>query len=285
MADLNRQGFLPAQIANEIIAKTQTSSAIMRLAKSIDLPGTGVSIPVIVSDPEAGWVGETGKKPVSAGEVTPKLMQAYKLAVIVPFSKELTRDASGLYNAMVQRLPQALAKKFDQTVIGAVAAPGANFDTFATATAQDITPNAYDAIIAGYSDIADHGNANKMAIGAKGNAALLTAKDSTGRPLFNAASESGVSSVAGFDTVVGDGIYKAADATAGTPATLGVLGDFTQAVYGTVNGVEFSISEEATLDLGNGQSINLWQQNMVAVRAEIEVGFRANVSAFNLLTD
>ena len=41
------------------------------------------------------------------------------------------------------------------------------------------------------------------------------------------------------------------------------------------------------LSVGSGASattINLWQQNMVAVRAEIEVGFRADTSVFNLLT-
>ena len=56
---------LPTDVSREIISKTQESSAIMRLARKIDLPGQGVAIPVIVSDPEAQWVGETAKKPVS----------------------------------------------------------------------------------------------------------------------------------------------------------------------------------------------------------------------------
>jgi hypothetical protein len=54
-------------------------------------------------------------------------------------------------------------------------------------------------------------------------------------------------------------------------------------MYGTVAGVEISFSDTATLTSGN-TTINLWQQNMVAVRAEIEVGFRADTSCFNLLT-
>ena len=71
--------------------------------------------------------------------------------------------------------------------------------------------------------------------------------------------------------------------TAGSPNKAGVVGDWTQAIYGTVNGVEIAISDQATL--GTGESaINLWQQNMVAVRAEIEIGFRADTSCFNLLT-
>ncbi|MBP5298992.1 MAG: hypothetical protein J6Z09_07580, partial [Lachnospiraceae bacterium] len=58
----------------------------------------------------------------------------------------------------------------------------------------------------------------------------------------------------------------------------------TQALWGTVEGVELSISEQATLDAGDGNIIYLWQQNMIAVRAEIEVGFRADTSVFNALT-
>lgn len=56
---------LPAELSAEIIQKTQEESAIMRLARQITLPGRGVEIPVITSDPEASWVSETGVKPVS----------------------------------------------------------------------------------------------------------------------------------------------------------------------------------------------------------------------------
>ena len=54
-----------------------------------------------------------------------------------------------------------------------------------------------------------------------------------------------------------------------------------------MNGVEISVTDTATLTVGSGNSattVNLWQQNMIAVRAEIEVGFRADTSCFNLLT-
>ncbi|MCR5848231.1 MAG: hypothetical protein K6G75_08960, partial [Lachnospiraceae bacterium] len=47
---------LPVDISREIIAKAQESSAIMSLARKITLPGRGLAIPVITSDPEAEWV-------------------------------------------------------------------------------------------------------------------------------------------------------------------------------------------------------------------------------------
>ena len=65
------------------------------------------------------------------------------------------------------------------------------------------------------------------------------------------------------------------------------IGAVNQAMYGTVEGVQIGISDQATLttkDQSNSDVIiNLWQQNMFAVRAEIEIGFRADVSCFNVL--
>ena len=58
-------------------------------------------------------------------------------------------------------------------------------------------------------------------------------------------------------------------------------------VEGTVEGVKIDFSKEATLtytESGETKTINLFQQNMFAVRAEIEVGFRADTSVFNALT-
>ena len=47
-----------------------------------------------------------------------------------------------------------------------------------------------------------------------------------------------------------------------------------------VEGVDISFSSDATLELANGSTINLFQKNMFAVRAEIEVGFVADTDAF-----
>ncbi|MBQ3578008.1 MAG: phage major capsid protein [Firmicutes bacterium] len=289
MADLNRTGFLPAQVAREILVRTQKGSAIMQLAKRMTLPGTGASVPVVTAIPEAGWVGETGAKPVSTGSMTPKLMQAYKIAVIVPFSKELLRDAPALYDGLVEQLPEALAVAFDSTVIGAKAAPGSNFDQFVIGTdvAQSLTGSTgvYGGLLAAYNAIAPAGDMTGIAIGAVGKGKLLGALDGQNRPIFLGSEIDGsIPRVLGAMTAVGHGIYKAATSGSGAqPQIVGLAGDFGQAVYGTVEGVQISVSDQATLKVGS-DTINLWQQNMVAVRAEIECGFRCNKNAFNLLT-
>ena len=69
---------LPTKVASEIIQNAQEQSAIMQLARRITLPGWGLTIPVITSDPEAEWVSETGVKPVKNPGLDKKVMHCYR---------------------------------------------------------------------------------------------------------------------------------------------------------------------------------------------------------------
>ena len=273
---------LPVDVSNEIIAKVQEGSAVMKLARKIELPGRGAAIQVITADPEAAWVGETNKKPVSNPGLDTKIIRGYTLAVIVPFSNQFRRDAAALYDEIVKRIPAALGAKFDKTVFGGVQAPGSDFDTFASATAQDIETDTYQGLVAAQGDIATHGGIlNGIVLAPQGQGLLLSATDTTKRPLFiNSVAEGAVPRVLGAPVEISKGAYI----TGGTKDVVGVAGDWSQAVYGIVNGIELSYSSDATLDDGNGGTINLFQQNMFAVRAEVEIGFRADVNVFNALT-
>ncbi len=303
--DINRTSTitLPTEVSREILQKTQESSAIMRLARQITLPGNGLTIPVITGDPNAGWVGETDPKPVSKAQLGTKVMRGYKLAVIEPFSNEFRRDARALYDTLVRRLPNVLGLKFDQTVLGAEQKPGNDFDNLANCTQQSILPannGTYLGLVAADTDISVHGGLlNGFALGAQARGILLSATDGTGRPLFLASATDGtMDKLIGQQAYFNRGIYKAGtaavaatqdtEAVAAAPAIVGIAGDWTKALYGTVEGVQISISDQATLTYTDENSqtvtLNLWQRNMFAVRAEIEIGFRADTDCFNLLT-
>ena len=278
---------LPMEVASEILQKAQEASAVMRLARRIPLPGTGLTFPMITGDPEASWVDETNPKPVSNPTMGTKIMQPYKLAVIVPFSDEFARDYAALYDALVARIPAALGLKFDQTVFHGTA-PGSNFDVLTGATAQAIdtagvTSPLYQALVAADSDIAAHdGILNGFALSPQAKGELLAALDGDGRPLFvNSVADGAVPRLIGQPVMYSKRVYSAGDAT--NPDVLGFAGDWTQAMYGTVEGVKIDMRNQATLTISNTQ-VNLWERNMFAVRAEIEVGFRADVTVFNKLT-
>lgn len=271
---------LDPEVSAYVIQKAQEQSAVMTLAQKISLPGRGLTIPVITSDPEAEWVAETGVKPVKNPGLSKKIMQGYKLAVVVPFSEEFRRDMPALTQQIINRLPLALAQKFDSTVFFGQA-PGSNFDTFASVTTQTFGAKPYDTLVAADVNIAEHdGILNGFVMAPKMRGLLLSATDEVGRPLFiNSAAEGAIPMILGQRAIGSKAAYNA------TNNIIGFAGDWTQAFYGVVNDIALTYSDQASLTYTDSESqtqvINLWQQNMFAVRAEIEVGFVADTACFN----
>ena len=287
MADINRgtTGIaLPQEVSQEVWGATIDESFFMRAARQLRIPGTGVSINAITGEPVADWVNETAAKPVSTSTFQKKTLVPYKLAVIEPFSNEFRRDLPGLYEELVRRLPYALAKKFDETIMGTTA-PGTGFDVLGGAPAVGIAGKTFKGMAAAYASISQAGGImDHVGLSAQGMALVMGATDENGRPLFLAdATEGSVGRILGAEVMTSKALYKA-----GTPNILGIAGDFSDAVYGTVEGVKIDVSDQATLTVGSGESattLNLWQNNMFAVRAEIEVAFAVrNAGEFAILT-
>ncbi len=271
MADISRSTsgvLLPEAVSAEILAKVQEESIIQRVSRRVDLPGSGVAFRTITGEPVANWVEETGVKPVSNGTVGTKIIRPYKLAVIETFSNEFRRDLPGLYNALAQRLPAALAKKFDATVMHGTA-PGSNFDVLTGVTQVNLAPKPYDGFVSALTTIGNAGyDLNGIVLAPQGEALLYGEKDGNDRPLFI----NNVQTDGSIGSVLARPIFKSKHALDAGTGTVGFAGDWTQAMYGTVEGVQIKISDQASLQVGE-TTINLFQQNMFAVLAEIEVGF------------
>ena len=264
---------LPTVLSNEVWANAVEQSAIMQLAQRIDLPGRGLSVPVVTGDVSASWITESTEKHVEKATYSLKTMTPYKLAVIEVFSDEFRRDLPALYAELARRLPSALSKKFDATVFGGVA-PGTGFDVLPNATAVDIDAdaqgNTYQKLVGVIETLgADGYELTGIAASPQMQAKLLGAVDGQGRPLFltDVTAGSGVSRILGAPVVKAGQAYKS-----GSPAVIGFAGDWSKARYGIVDGINIAISDQATLNDGTNQ-INLWQRNCFAVRAEFEVGF------------
>ena len=260
---------LPAEVSEEIWGKTVDASAVMAATRQIRLPGGGIEIPIITGEPEAGWVPETDPKPVSEHTLSSKKIQAYKLAVIELFSDEFKRDLPTLYAELVRRLPYALGRKFDQTVLGVTAAPGDNFDKLNDATTIEIDPaNLYQSLAGVYSTIAAaDGAMSHWMTSPVFQGTLLGATDGFGRPLFtpDATTSNTVGQMLGLPIVKASGLEE---------GVLGYAGDFAAgAVYGTVEGVKIDLNPNPVVHKGS-TVVSGWESNMFGVRAEIEIGFR-----------
>src|SRR5690606_3615795 len=129
---------LPSEVSSEIWQKIQDASVVMGLARRVPLSGPGVTYQEILTDPTPQFVGETDRKPISNATFEKKVLKPHKIAVVSTYSDEFRRDLPGLFNALVSRLPGALAKTFDMAALHGVGAPAADFDDLSGATAVSI---------------------------------------------------------------------------------------------------------------------------------------------------
>jgi hypothetical protein len=136
---------------------------------------------------------------------------------------------------------------------------------------------------------------NGIALAPQGRSVVLGAKDGQGYPIFTPGVQSGqLGNILGAGVSVKKGVYVAGTASsgagdAGTPAIVGIAGDWDEAAYGVIGTLTGSISEEATLSYtdANSQTVTLalWQQNMFAIRFEIELALMVrDINKFVLLT-
>jgi HK97 family phage major capsid protein len=284
----NVSNLLPADVSAEIQAKLIDESLVQTMARRVSVPGSGLTIPVISGEPTADWVAEGAEKPVSRHTLNKLSLTPKKLAVIEPFSDEFRRDLNALYAELVRRLPKSLGKAFDLAAIsgnrnqigsfydeGEAAATNADLQTF------DAT-DTYGDILAAITKVATNGyDADGIAVSPAGEALLMGAVSTTGSPLYmaNARDERGVGKVFGRPVFRSRQVALAAvdadvdaDGSGGGTTEFdtlyGIVGQWDQAIWGTV------------------EALNLWQRNMFAVRAEIEIGFVvADPKAFVFLTD
>lgn len=265
---------LPDNLSDIIFQKAQENSIVMQLAqKTTVLPGT-TEFQVITGDPEASWVSEGAQKPVSTPTFSSKVMTPYKMTTLVVVSNEFESDKSALFDQLVQRLPNALAKKFDSTVFGYDTAPGSNFDQLTAATAYDISTDTYDSLVDVYSHVTDaQGVLNGWAVSPKLQATLFKAKDTNNRPLFiqDLTTQNAIGSMLGAPIYSNTHAYHAATGDE-TVNVLGVAGDWTKSIYGVLDDITIRRSTDATITDGTN-SYSLFQNNMQAILAEFRVGF------------
>src|SRR5690606_18688638 len=212
-----------------------------------------------------------------------KVLKPHKIAVVSTYSDEFRRDLPGLFNELLRRLPGALAKTFDLAALHGVNAPIADFDTLAGATTQSVdnatagSVDAYAGFLAALGAVPD---LNAWALAPAGEIIALGNRDTAGLPIFTSSAATGGS----VGTILGRPVFRSGHAADATDGTVGIGGDWSKAVWGMVEGVSIDISDNPVYQ-DNGTLVSAgWQDNMIAVRAEIHVGFIVDVSQFVRLT-
>lgn len=290
-------GFLPAHLASPIFERANRMSVFQSLIQQIPLGANGESIPYVSGRPTAGWVGEGVAKPASAGALALKAMTPKKLAAILVVSAEVVRANPGNYIAtMREALAESFAISFDRAVAHdegpdgtAGGGPFATYLDQATKTSEvGTTSVANGGIFVDFveamrklvSDTDASGRRYQLtgwALDSVLEPSLWGAVDTTGRPIWtelptdeNAPAINRAGRLMSRQSYMGEGV-----ASLNQTAVVGYAGDFDQAAWGVVGGITYDVSTEATVTI-NGALTSLWENNLMAIRAEAEYGFLLN---------
>jgi HK97 family phage major capsid protein len=284
-------GFLKPDQAAAYFEQARRSSTVQQLARQVPLGINGAEIPVVTSKPTAGWVAEGGQKPATNGALSLKTITPKKLAAIAVVSAEVVRANPGNYiNILRDDIAEAFAIAFDAAALHGTNSPfgaGNNIDattkTVELGTTTKANGGIYGDIVAGLGLLVnDSKKLTGFAFDRKVEPTFLSAVDNNGRPLFVETPLEDTASVVtpgrliGRPAFIGDGISTAV--VAGTPNTGGIVGyggDWSQAVWGTVGGISYDVSTQSTVTI-NGSLVSLWENNLVAIRAEAEYGWLVN---------
>lgn len=292
-------GFLKPDQAAAYFQQARKSSSFMQLARQVPLGINGAEIPVVTSKATAGWVAEGAQKPASKGSLGIKTITPKKIAAIAVVSAEVVRANPGNYMSLLREdIAEAFAMAFDAAAFHGTNSPFAQYIDQTTKTVELGTTTksnggVYGDIVAGLSLLVKDGKKlNGFAFDRVVEPAFLGAVDNNGRPLFVETPLEDTTSVVtpgrliGRPAYLGDGLTTAV--VPGTPNTGGIVGyggDWSQAVWGTVGGISYDVSTQATVTV-NGNLTSLWENNLVAIRAEAEFGLLINdTAAFVEFTD
>jgi HK97 family phage major capsid protein len=241
----------------------------MRVARRVPLGPNGAVIPVNLGGIEADWVAEGNEKHKTEGDIGIRTIVPKKLAAIAVVSEEVVRsNVAGYMDLLYSELAGAFARAFDMAALFGLSGTGHStgpFDVDLLDTTHEYTVGTGTTM---YNDIVgaaklmvegNHGIPTGILLSEYARWLLMDEIDGVNRPLFQ-----------NLDNIAGLPITYSPHA--GFEHHLGFVGDFTKCAWGAVGGINFTVSNEASVTV-NGSLVSLFEKNLVAVRAEAEYGF------------
>ncbi len=266
----HKDGTIPDKYNDLILKDVMEGSKVMQLAKYEEMDSKEKKFEYFAKGPGAYWVGEGEKIKTSKPQWLTAKMVAKKLGVIVPCSRELLHyKVSDFFDKMKPKIAEAFYKKFDEAVIMNMDNPfPQSLEESIMESGNSISTGlTYDNILA-LEDILSDGDFDV-------NAFISTKKNrSTLRNVQKI--ENGVVVETLYDRANNtlDG-YPVVDLKSLEKGTL-YAGDFDYMYYGIPYGMSYKISEEAqlsTLTNEDGTPVNLFEQELVALRVTMDVAF------------
>jgi len=275
-----KTGQIPSEQGTLILKDTIRGSAVMSLAKHEPMTKPKKTFTYLASGVGAYWVNEGEKIQTSKPQWLTATMEAKKLGVIIPVTKEFLRfTVADFFTMMRQEIAEAFYVKFDQAALWDTDSPyaaGQSIWADINASGNKLELNStnkglYHELnqILGMIEEEDGTPSGFTTIKAN-NQLLRGVVDANGRPMFTDANAGAPSSLLGQPV----GYVKKA-AWDRTKAEI-ITGDWDYARFGILQNIEYEVSTDATLTTivdQNNEPISLFERDMFALRATMHVGF------------
>lgn len=272
-------GSVPTETATEMVGEIVQNSAVMQLAKAENMTTMKKKISYLAEGPGAYWVGEGERIQTSKPQWLEAEMEAKKLAVIIPVSKEFLKwKLPAFFQEIRPMVAEAFYTKFDQAALFGTTSPyaaGHNILAAATTSGNAVALDDAEALYGQLNGIL--GLVEDNEIDPDGIATVRSMKqkfrgelDNTGRPIYVKGDGTAPDDILGLPIAYVNG--KSFDKTKAVAFT----GDWDYARFGVLEDFEYAISEDATLSTitgSDGEVVNLFERDMIALRVTMHVAF------------
>lgn len=272
----NLKGSVPKEIAKEVIKNIVSQSTAFQVCKHVPMASDKKVLPMLSDTGSAYWTDEGEKIQTSIhGWEYPEL-EAKKLAVIIPFTKEKMEDSvMSVMEEIKQGISDAFTRSIDSAIFFGTNTPFTSNIVGAVPTESQIV--ATDKIDIDISDAMSKIESHDLVVNGvvapnsiKGT--LRTLRDSNGNMIVV---PGGVTGTQIYSTPIHIPTSRAWDAT---KANI-IIGDFTRAIIGTRTSITYEILDQATVG-----GINLAERDLLAVKCTMRFGFNVvDPKAFSIV--
>lgn len=276
-----KDGTFTKKMTDIIMKDVAENSVVMQLGQYHEMDGLQEKTVYVQTDGvSAYWVNETEKIKTDKPEVVPVSLKAHKLGIILVASREaLNYTWQKFFEDMKPQIVEAFYTKIDEAGLLGHETPFANSVAKSAKDSSQVVvgPINYQNLLELEDKLYEADiNPNAFVSKVQNRSALRESRDGDKKSIYDKATNT----IDGITTVdLKSKQFKKGDLLAG---------DFNNLIYGVPYNINFKISEEgqiSTMKNSDGTPINLFEQEMVAVRVTMDIAVMVTkANAFAKLT-
>lgn len=276
-----KDGTFTKKMTDIIMKDVAENSVVMQLGQYHEMDGLQEKTVYVQTDGvSAYWVNETEKIKTDKPEVVPVTLKAHKLGIILVASREaLNYTWEKFFEDMKPQIVEAFYTKIDEAGLLGHETPFANSVAKAAKDSSQVVvgPINYQNLLELEDKLYEADiNPNAFVSKIQNRSALRESRDGDKKTIYDKVTNT----IDGITTVdLKSKQFKKGDLLAG---------DFNSLIYGVPYNINFKISEEgqiSTMKNSDGTPINLFEQEMVAVRVTMDIAVMVTkANAFAKLT-